>query len=800
MANLNIPADLTFTGFPDPSDKNYFDVTVKGLNPDTHYGIQFQWLFADGTKSDWSATRDVLSSLITTPGQPDLGVNDVVGGPGYIKVTWSGTAGGSTATDVARVDVYISGAPFDGTKPADSFVASGTKTITAPAGTYIVKLKALRSDGTTSSLFSVTRTITVQGIGQVVETPTLPTGLSVTSIPFGTQVSWDGTYVSSTFKGFQSIVINASTTNVGASVTTEPGIPVAQLSVNNAKNSANIPLGANVGYAFDTFYYYIATNTDGTVYKENGVATWTRINSVGVRPTKANKIDLENGVISIENLVAGNGAFTTYLKAGADTGARVTLSGLTTTTNGVLPGLTIYKSDGTTPAMRADFSGNLSFSGDISGATGTLTNALNVGTAVNGKYPFSVSGSGILNSTAGSIGGFTIDATSLQANNNTFQLDSTNGRLAVGPISGSHIEIDGTSGILHKSSSSASGNFQLTSSGHLTLGSSSGSGNYLEWDGTNLNIRGGLTITSGATYDDIQYSKNNVGGIVTLTDSLATGTGFNNGTGKSLTDLVDFYKSLDRLFTGDYTKVDGGKISTGIIQSTGYVTINQTNVPATTINLNSGEFSIGAGALTFNSNTKEAVLTLNATHDQPFQIKAVAGTSLSATSSTYNWDGTTDSLGGTDADTTIRSVDTSSVSLSATETIGIIQKNTSGSTGPRLLMSTGSGGFTEIGAYGSTFNSSIIFNNGHIIFKSNLSSPYVMQGLGSTTHPSYSYADIPTTLNINAQGTLSRGRAFFRSGNTETNILTGRYSANNNQPVGYSWIGVSGDIIFSTAD
>jgi len=798
MANLNIPADLTFTGFPDPSDKNYFDVTVKGLNPDTHYGIQFQWLFADGTKSDWSATRDVLSSLITTPGQPDLGVNDVVGGPGYIKVTWSGTAGGSTATDVARVDVYISGAPFDGTKPADSFVASGTKTITAPAGTYIVKLKALRSDGTTSSLFSVTRTITVQGIGQVVETPTLPTGLSVTSIPFGTQVSWDGTYVSSTFKGFQSIVINASTTNVGASVTTEPGIPVAQLSVNNAKNSANIPLGANVGYAFDTFYYYIATNTDGTLYKENGVATWTRINSVGVRPTKANKIDLENGVISIENLVAGNGAFTTYLKAGADNGARVTLSGLTTTTNGVLPGLTIYKSDGTTPAMRADFSGNLSFSGDISGATGTLTNALNVGTAVGGKYPFSVSGSGVLNSTAGSIGGFTIDATSLQANNNTFQLDSTNGRLAVGPIGGSHIEIDGTSGILHKSSSSASGNFQLTSSGHLTLGSSSGSGNYLEWDGTNLNIRGGLTITGGPTYDAIAdaTSKSTAasGAVVTLTSTVSDHTG-------SLSTLNTFYNNVDTLLSGNYTQIDGGRIKTGIIKSTGTVTINGVSQPVSQINLNTGQFIFGGGSLTLDTDTSTAALTFNAEHDQPFQIKAVAGTSFAVSSSTYNWDGTTDSLGGTDATTTIRSVDTSSgISLSATETIGIIQKNTSGSTGPRLLMSTGSGGFTEVGAYGSTYNSSIIFNNGHIIFKSNLASPYVMQGLGSTTHPSYSYTDIPTTLNINAQGTLSRGRAFFRSGNTETKILTGSYSQNGYDGSGYSWIGVSGDIIFSTAD
>jgi hypothetical protein len=75
-----------------------------------------------------------------------------------------------------------------------------------------------------------------------------------------------------------------------------------------------------------------------------------------------------------------------------------------------------------------------------------------------------------------------------------------------------------------------------------------------------------------------------------------------------------------------------------------------------------------------------------------------------------------------------------------------------------------------------------------------------MEGLGQTQHPNYSYVDIPTTLNINASGTLSRGRAFFRSGNTEQNILHGDYWQNNYDSSGYSWIGVSGDIIFSTSD
>ena len=798
MANLNVPADLTFTGVPDPSDKNYYDVTVKGLNPDTHYGIQFQWIFADGTKSGWSATREVLSSLISTPGQPDLGVNDAVGGPGYIKVTWSGTAGGSSLSNIARVDVYISGSPFDGSRPADTFVSPGTKTIAAPAGTYIVKLKAVRSDGTTESLFSVTRTITVQGIGQVVETPTLPTGLSANTIPFGLQVNWDGSYSTSSFKGFQSIIVNASRDNVGASTTSEPGIPVAQLSVNNAVNRANIPLGANVGYDFDTYLYYIATNTDGTLYKENDVAVWKRINAVGVRPTKANKVDLENGIISIENLVAGNGAFTTYLKAGADGGARITLSGLTTSSNGVDPGFRIYNSSGA-EVMKADLLGNVSFSGDISGATGTLKNALNVGTATNGLYPFSVSSSGVLRAVSGAIGGFTIDETSLQANSNKFQLDGTNGRLAAGTISGSHIEIDGTNGIIHKNGS-ATGNFQLTTSGHLTLGTDVGTNHYFQWDGTNLNVKGAIVITSGKTYDDITAAKDAAqqaaGGVVNLTSTVSDHTG-NLGT------LNTFYNNVNTLLNGDYTKIDGGKITSGIIKSTGTVVINNVTQPVSQINLNTGQFIFGGGSLTLDTDTSTAALTFNAEHDQPFQIKAVDGTSFTTTSTAYNWDGTTGDSTDTaaDSDVTMRNVSTPSTSLSKTETIGIIQKNTNGATGPRLLMSTGSNGFAELGSWGETDKSSIIFNNGHITFYSNIASPYVMLGLGSATHPNYDGKDIPSSLNINANGTLSRGRTFFRSTNSETNITVGKYPGKNgNTATGYSWIGQSGDIIFSTSD
>jgi hypothetical protein len=788
MADVTVPADLSFSGTPDPSDKNYWDVKIPGLKPSQLYGIQFQWLFADGTKSGWSANREVLTSQITAPGQPAM---TALGGPGYIAVSYSGLdSSGGTIQDISRVDIYISGAPFDGSKPADSFSSPGTKTITAPAGDYIVKLKAVRPDGTTTSLFSSTSTVTVQGVGTVVQKPTLPSGLAVTPVAFGVRATWDGSYSDQSFAGFKSIIINASTTNLGPSVTTEPGAPVAQLSVNNSFNAANIGLSAYVGYDFDTYFYYIASNTDGTLYKDSSnVTRWTRINAIGVRPIKANVVDLANGIISIENLVAGNGNFTTYLLAGTPGGARVTLSGLTTTYNGVDPGFRIYKSDGTTEAFSADLAGNVKFGGELTGATGTFKGALNVGTISNNKYPFSVSSSGVLRAVAGAIGGFTIDETSLQANNNTFQLDSTNGRLSTGTLSGSHIEIDGTNGIIHKSSSSATGNFQLTPSGTLTLGTDLGTNHYFQWNGSTLNIKGAITITSGKTYDDLEDVKTNVGGIVTLTSALTAKS-------KTLQGLVDFYDGLDTLLYGDYTKIDGGRISTGIIKSTQNITIDGTSYPVSQINLNTGEFIFGGGSLAFNADTTSASLIFNKQHTNSFEIRAMAGTGFSSSYSSFNWDGTSGASEDNESDTntTIANVDNTSVTLLKSETIGIIKSGSNGTDGPYMMMSSSSGGLAKFGATDGTYNSYINFNSGVISLYTNRTGGIKIYGLGSTPHYNYSYSDIPTTLNISSNGTLSRGRAFFRSKNTEANILTG-YGG-----TGYSWIGQSGDIIFSTSD
>ena len=165
-------------------DGNYFIVTVADLNLNTTYPIQFRWKYKDGTYGLWGATKIITTTGEIVPGRPNLGVSDVVGDKGFIKVTWNGNdSSGKPITNIDRVDIYIDGSPFNGLKPAGSFKTSGTQTIAAPAGQYIVALYAVTNYGSTSPV-STSRTVTVADAGQTIispenpDVPTLTAGLA----------------------------------------------------------------------------------------------------------------------------------------------------------------------------------------------------------------------------------------------------------------------------------------------------------------------------------------------------------------------------------------------------------------------------------------------------------------------------------------------------------------------------------------------------------------------------------------------------------------------------------------------
>lgn len=393
---------LKDTSKPDPDNKDYFLLTITDLDPDKDYPIQLRWVYKnDKAQEDqeWSVVKVLQTPTEAVPNAPRLQAGDVIAAPGLIKVNWDGKDYlGNTIQRFDRVEIYIqddAGNPTttfgDGTKPVTFFKAAGTLTIAAPAGTYTVFLKTVSLSGK-RSVASQSHTITVEA-GIAIEDPTLPNGLSVSTTSFGLTVSWAGTYTNNdTFTGFKSIDIYASTTDLGASTTT--GLTsskiVGNLTINDTVNKLNIGtevLKQATGTTSTTVYttgiylYYIAKNANDVVYKVGGVPTYTRVNSTAITPSKANFIDLANGVISIENLVAGNGQFTTWLRAGTAGGSRIELNGgASFIDNGysVLPGLSVYSTGGT-PIFRASLDGVVSFGGY------TPSDITNIQTTANGK-------------------------------------------------------------------------------------------------------------------------------------------------------------------------------------------------------------------------------------------------------------------------------------------------------------------------------------------------------------------------------------------------------------------------------
>jgi len=124
---------------------------------------------------------------------------------------------------------------------------------------------------------------------------------------------------------------------------------------------------------------------------------------------------LSAGTISVNNLEAGNINATSFIRAGSgNTGARVEISSAAIS-GGPAAGFYIYNSAGTA-ILSAPLSGGLSivgggsFTGDISGASGTFAGNLS---ASNGL--FSVS-NGILTALSGTIGGWKINSTQLRSN------------------------------------------------------------------------------------------------------------------------------------------------------------------------------------------------------------------------------------------------------------------------------------------------------------------------------------------------------------------------------------------------
>jgi hypothetical protein len=578
-----VPPDLLNDTSQIQDDKDYIDVVLTDLNLDTEYKMQFAWVYEDKTISDYSDVFTVTTLAEAAFNKPEFLETDLSSDLNALIIKWSGLdyLGEPYPENLDRVDIYIKGGSFGNDYVvAGFFKEAGKKTIIAQTGTYYVKLQAV-SKKKTLSPFSTEWSISTESPSEIIDPPTLPIGLTAAATSFGITINWGGAYqANDPFSGFKTIAIYATTNaSLGASTTTafSDSSLVANLTVSQIPNKINVgidnlkqALGLSTSsavYAAQVYFYHLAYNKNDEPYKVSGTTTYTRINSTPLSPTKANLIDLENGLISIENLVAGNGQFTSWLRTGVAGGARIELNGGSSFTNSgethsVLPGFSVYASGGT-PIFRADLSGTVTFGGytpaDIGVIESTATSKAKVfrqntvptalasgdiwintasssTAAIPGETPQVPAYEGkntiYVSSAAGRaywVVSKDLDIATVLARSGNFDLNGNINR-AVSLAIDNGVSAGSIASVKTSYTDTATGwfiGYDGTATGSLPVINIGSSTNYLKWTGSLLEIKGDITATSGYIGSDTNgWTINDFGIFANGSDSLIS---INNG-------------------------------------------------------------------------------------------------------------------------------------------------------------------------------------------------------------------------------------------------------------------------------
>ena len=465
LSSQALPKDLVITSQPDSVDKDKFKVVASGLKVDKSYAFQFQYVFADGTTSEWSPGYFLSGTTESVPSAPTA---SVVGGAGFIQVSLP-----TFPANASRVDVRIAGGIFgDGTKVANSFSAAGTKTIAAPGSAspglqYIVTLLTVtpsKINGDPSS--PVTVYVTDPAASIAVEPSVTPSTPTVSPVLGAIQLAWNGKTSSG---GNQPAGFDAAKVYVGTSADFTPvdtgnsgANQVDILNFANGQNTLNIAVGTVVNGTALTYgidYYVKIKTTNGNIAQDS-----TAVAATG-NPVQIGKVG-SGDIVSITADQITTGTISSQIvTVGTTAGKHVKLSGTGDP-------LTIYGTGGTSDPLLSfgtnaqsqsvlTIKGNGTFSGDISAASGTFTGNLSASAGT-----FSVN-NGVLTAQSGTIGGWTITGSSLASaivGTNQIQLNPATPKISLLQGGVEKITIDPIEGI-----KDSSGNFVLTPAGNLTI-------------------------------------------------------------------------------------------------------------------------------------------------------------------------------------------------------------------------------------------------------------------------------------------------------------------------------------------
>ena len=519
-------------------NKNYFNLVITDLNISTSYPLQFRWKYEDGSFGPWSVAKTIATSAESFPNVPST-LTVANNTAGYLEITWNGNSStGAALTNFDRVDVYINGAPFDGAKAALSFFSAGTKTIVAPAGTYIVSAFAVSKIGTLSSMnTAVTRTITSSvPTAAASATPSTPT---VSSVLGAIQVSWDGKQSDGSPQPYG---FNAAKVYIGTSAGFTPSASnqVDVLNFANGQNTLNIGVGTIVNsvaltYGVD-YYVKIATT--------NGTDTSTAVSATG-NPVRIGQVTSGDIVtINADKIATGTLAAGSTITVGSTAGKHVVIAGtgdpLAIYGTGGLAGGPILSFNGAKLSIVGDgtFSGNLAIGSTSTASVFKAEPATGIwlGDQSFASAPFSVAVNGVIKANSGYIGGWLLAATTLTATN--FEINSSTSTISVGPLGGSHLKIIGTSGIASYTGGAANNVLNIATNGQITA--------------TNVNLTGVITATSGSFTGAVTATSGSFTGTINANagylGNTSTGWNINSTSLSSLTAISSLAGSYTTLF------------------------------------------------------------------------------------------------------------------------------------------------------------------------------------------------------------------------------------------------------------
>ena len=703
---------------------------------------------------------------------------------------------GYTATWVlpsgaAYAKVYERATSWGGSSPTGGeLVFSGQSPAIVKKTVYTtryVKIEYLSTDGFTSS-FSAEQSVTpIDAIAADVNAPNAPATISATA----------GTDNTGTV-GFNGFV------NISWSAVSDSTLRGYRIRFRPYKASAPFENYSYVDSPGTGTSYRLGSLALGTVY-EVGIASYDEFNN-----TSSAYTDLSpNITVSGSPFIGTNVSTTGYFEAGVsgtDTGTFKFGYGVDTGKRGLVLNASnywyidsaqsaLFKIGGSANNFVSWNGTKLSIDGDIGVAGGT-----NIG----GNISLGASGASIFQGTLTS-GNLTSDGfilnsggLAIKKGNVQLRLDTSDGGIYAerGLVAGWTID---SSKIERLTSSQYSG---ISSSGAYSFyagatasGNSAGDSGAAFWvkpDGTAKAT--GITITGGSLTVGASSIAASTG---KLTSTDADITGKITANSGSITGNLDitgtFYIGATASFPSERILINSGGIAAYAASDASprfQLSKDGTGkIGGWTINGTSFSSIVSGVGMTLDAASQNISFTNGFKIDNDNFIYNIAG-SVQASSAYYGSDSNTDGVVGDGSNALNTSYVSSAPSTSASvSTISIKPINSYNvATSPALNMSTS--GYSTLQAGGSY----VSLSSTGVVINTNTTGGIVLKGFTSAYHPMYNSAkEAGAVLQIFSDGRVTAGRAFYKSGASESSITNINHGT-------WPYVGLIGDVIFSTAD